>query len=245
MDNCAHQERFYRNWVKAKDLVRNHIVIKETDLQILTDRKLDKEAATEKINQLRTDLESYIGKHKEFLNSLKPVDISADAAPIIRQMAQASKVAGVGPMAAVAGAMAEFLGTDLLSQGYEEVIIENGGDIFLDTKRERIIGVYAGQSQWTGKLFLKIKPRSCPLGICTSSATVGHSLSFGKADAVIILSDSCILADTVATASANLVDSVHTLKHAVDFARKIKGVFGVIAVLGDNLSTWGDIELIT
>ena len=106
----------------------------------------------------------------------------------------AAQAAGVGPMAAVAGALAEQVGQRLL-KSTSEVIIENGGDIFIGARQILTVGVYAGGSPLSLKLGLRIDPAKGIRGICTSSGTVGHSLSFGKADAVCVLSDSCALAD--------------------------------------------------
>jgi ApbE superfamily uncharacterized protein (UPF0280 family) len=99
----------------------------------------------------------------------------------VREMADATREVGVGPMAAVAGAIAESVGKELLPYS-DEVIVENGGDIFLKTSKERFIGVYAGKSKFTKKIAFSILPDETPLGVCTSSGTVGHSLSFGYAD---------------------------------------------------------------
>ena len=123
---------------------------------------------------------------------------------LVKEMIRVSTLANVGPMAAVAGAMAEFVSKDLLKIS-KQVIVENGGDIYLATSRERTIGIYAGTSPLSMKLGITISPEDSPLGVCTSSGTVGPSLSFGKADAVCILSKSAALADAAATAVGNVV----------------------------------------
>jgi ApbE superfamily uncharacterized protein (UPF0280 family) len=157
-------------------------------------------------------------------------------------MSAQAKKANVGPMATVAGAIAEFLGRDLLKKGYKEVIVENGGDIFLKTAKTRLIGIYAGKSKLWNRLKLKIKPKDTPLGICTSSGTIGHSLSFGSADSVVILSRNASLADAVATATANRVNSKEDFQKSLNFARSIKGICAVVIILGNNLISWGKIE---
>jgi ApbE superfamily uncharacterized protein (UPF0280 family) len=157
-------------------------------------------------------------------------------------MSISSKKANVGPMAGIAGAIAEFLGKDLLKKGYRDVIIENGGDIFLKTTKTRAIAIYTGRSKLFNNLRLKIKPQDTPMGICTSSGTIGHSLSFGCADSVIILSKSTTLADAVATATGNLVKTRQDLKMALGFARSIRGVLGIVIIIKDNLISWGRVE---
>ena len=221
-----------------------HIIEKETDLQILTDKPLDKDFIKERIRAYRWDIEGYIVRERRFLAALKPIAVELNAPPIIKEMGKAAKSANVGPMAGVAGAIAQFLGRDLLSKGYREVIIENGGDIFLKTTKTRAVGIYAGRSKlWRG-LNLKIRPKDTPLGICTSSGTTGHSLSFGRADAVVILSANAILADAAATATANRVQSKADLQKALDFARLIKGICGAVIILKNNLVSWGKIEFV-
>jgi len=242
MKTNKYQRRFYRDWVKAKDLHLTHIIEKETDLQILTDKPLDKDFIKGRIRLYRWDVENYINKDRRFLTALKPLEVELNAPLIIKEMAEQSKKANVGPMATVAGAVAEFLGRDLLKKGYKDVIIENGGDIFLKTRKIYRIGIYAGKSKLWNKLSLRIKPKDTPIGVCTSSGTIGHSLSFGSADSVIILSKNTALADAVATATGNKVSSKEDLQSAIDFAKSIKGVLGIAIIIKNNLISWGNIE---
>lgn len=242
MKTNKYQRRFYRDWVNSKGLYLSRVAVKETDLQILADRPVDKEFVKKKITLYRRQIEGYIDKDRRFLTSLKPVAVELNALPIVKRMADASRRANVGPMAAVSGAIAEFLGRDLLRRGYKDIIIENGGDIFILTSKIRRIGVYAGKSTLWNKLSLRIKSNDTPTGICTSSGTIGHSLSFGKASAVTILSKNASLADAVATATANRVKSVQDLQKAADFAKSIKGVSGVIIIIKNNLISWGRVE---
>jgi ApbE superfamily uncharacterized protein (UPF0280 family) len=242
MKTDNYQKRFYRDWVKAKELYLTHILEKETDLQILTDKPLDKNFVKERIRLYRWNIENYIDRDRRFLVALKPIAVELNAPLIVKQMAEQSKKANVGPLAAVAGAVAEFLGRDLLKKGYKDVIIENGGDIFLKTRKICTIGICAGKSKLWNKLSLKVKPKDTPMGICTSSGTIGHSLSFGCADGVIILSKNTALADAVATAAGNLVKSKEDLQRAVDFAKSIRGVLGVAIIVKNSLISWGKIE---
>jgi len=126
----------------------------------------------------------------------------------------------------------------------EEVIVENGGDVFLRTLKERTVAVYAGNSPLSGRLGLKISPSESPWGVCTSSGTVGHSLSFGKADAVVVLSRSTPLADAAATATCNIVERRQDIQKALNFARSIPGVLGTLVIFADTLGVWGEIELV-
>jgi uncharacterized protein len=242
MKSLRFQKRFYREWANAKDLRFTHLVAKESDLVILTNKTADKEYISEQVRLYRWDIENYISRDPRFLVSLKPVNVEISAPKIIQEMARETRKVNVGPMASVAGAIAEFIGKDLLKEGFKDVIIENGGDIFLKTRKTRTVGLYAGRSKLWNKLSLKIKPKDTPLGICTSSGTIGHSLSFGSADSVVVLSKSTILADAVATATCNRVRTKDDLKPALDFARSIPGVLGIIIIVKNNLISWGKVE---
>ena len=230
----------YREWVKSDDLVRTIVSYKETDLCIMGTRGLEKEA-TEAVLKYRTEIEEYIKIDPQFLRSLEPIEARPRVAPIVMSMIKAAKAAGVGPMAAVAGAVAEYVGRDLLRHS-SEIIVENGGDIFIKSKKNRQFGVFAGDSPLTGKLKFEIMAHDTPLGVCTSSGTVGHSLSFGKADAACIIAKDAALSDAVATAACNMVKGPADIEKAVEFARSIEGVLGVIVILGKKFGTWGKVK---
>jgi hypothetical protein len=145
-------------------------------------------------------------------------------------------------MAAVAGVIAECVGRELLSFS-PEVIVENGGDLFLKILKTRLVGVYAGRSSFTGRIALEIKPEETPLGVCTSSGTVGHSLSLGNADAVIVLSPSCALADAAATAIGNLVKGADGISLGIEFAQGLEGLKGVVIIKDDKIGLWGRVRI--
>ncbi|TBR17101.1 UPF0280 family protein [bacterium] len=243
MKSNKYQKRFYRQWVLSKGLYQAQVQVRETDLQIITDKPVDKQFLVERIHLYRRQIEGYIARDRKFLTSLKPIAVELTAALIVKEMAEASRKAGVGPMAAVAGAIAQFLGRDLVKRGFEYIVIENGGDIYLKINRAIKIGLYAGESKLSGKLSLKIKPKDTPLGVCTSSGTVGHSLSFGSADSVVILAKNASLADAVATAAGNKVNSKNDLPKVVDFVRSIRGITGCLIVIKDDFVVWGNVEL--
>ena len=236
-----YEPRTYRHWIKDKDLTSFNIVVKETDLYIRASTNLG-EKAYELVLKYRHELESYIRHHPDFVTSLEPLPVSDDAPHIIIEMSAAAAKVGVGPMASVAGAIAEFAGNELL--GFSpEIIIENGGDIYLKSLEKRIVGIYAGKSPLTGKIGLEINGQDTPLGICTSSGTVGHSLSYGKADAVVVLSRSATLADAAATAIGNLIVQPGDIPNGLEFANGIDGLKGVIIINGDKVGLWGDVKI--
>ncbi len=237
-----YKERTYRKWVKSEDLVSFEVIEKETDLMISATKNLEAKARESVLNH-RKGLEDYVKKDPVFWSSLSPVYVKGEAPDIVKVMASAAERAGVGPMAAVAGAMAEFVGKDLLRFS-DEIIVENGGDIFLVTSKKRTLGIYAGErSPFTGNLAIEIEPNDKGLGVSTSSGTVSHSLSFGNADAALIIAEDAPLADAVATATGNRVQSAADIEEGLRFARSIGGVLGVLILAGDKLGSWGEMHL--
>ncbi len=237
-----YQPRTYRRWIKDDGLVSFNVVVKETDVYIRAARNLEAEAIKAVI-KYRTQLEDYIESHPLFLHSLEPYAVEEDAPDIVKDMARAGGMVGVGPMAAVAGAIAEAAGRDLLLYS-AEVIVENGGDIFISVLQPSLIGVYAGESTFTGKIALEISPEKMPLGICTSSGTVGHSLSLGAADAVIVLSHSTALADAAATAIGNKVIAACDIDVVIEQVKAMPGLVGTVIIKGDRMGMWGDVKLV-
>lgn len=236
-----YEPRTYRHWVKSRDLISFNVTVKETDLYIRASSNLERKASRLVLSYRHT-LEKYIERHPTFLTSLEPLPVTSDAPRIIKEMSAAATRAGVGPMASVAGAIAEFVGSRLLNFS-PEIIVENGGDIYLKSSEKRTVGIHAGSSPLTGKIGLEINGRDTPLGICTSSGTVGHSLSHGKADAVIVLSKSAALADASATAIGNLINHPEDIPAGIDFARGIDGLRGVVIIKDDRMGLWGEVKL--
>jgi hypothetical protein len=236
------EPRDYRRRVQARRLTAFQVTVKETDLQIQARQELAG-LAREIVIAQRGYLEAYIRRCPEFAKTLAPWSVEGVAPEIVAAMAEAGRLAGVGPMAAVAGAIAERVGTGLLEVS-DEVVVENGGDVFLKTSEAAHAAIFAGSSPLSLKIGLRIDCGGRPAAVCTSSGTVGHSLSFGKADAVCIVSRSCALADAAATAVGNRVRTRKDIEAAIEFGRTIAGVEGVVVVVGDNIGAWGDIELV-
>ena len=237
-----YQNRFYRNLVQKSNLIAFRIAVKETDLMVHTTTNLEK-ITTELVLKYRSYIETYINNYPDFLLSLIPVTINHPAPLIIRNMAEASQNAGVGPMASVAGAIAESVGNALLSFT-DEVIVENGGDIFIKTKGNVTVGIFAGKSPLSLKIGIRITSSNKTMSVCTSSGTVGHSVSMGKADAICVLSESCSLADAAATSIGNLIKTANDIQQGIDFGKKIKGVKGIVIIIGKKIGFWGDIEIV-
>ena len=238
----AYEERIYREYMKAEGLVKFAAVEKETDLAIMADSDLTDKALIA-VHKYRAQLEKYLATHPQFEKSFIPIRARYDAPPIVRSMAWAARKARVGPMAAVAGAMAEYVGKEILKYS-KEVIVENGGDIYLKIARTRKVGIFAGESPFSEKIALELDPRRLPFSVCTSSGTVGPSFSFGKADAVVIVADSASLADAAATAVGNEVKEVADIEKGLQLGKKIRGLDGILIIKGDQLGVLGKIKIV-
>jgi len=236
-----YRERRYRQRIHHERLVSFKVAIQETDLMILAESDLT-ELTEEIIYKVRGPLEGYIASHPEFLHAMSPLPYDKLAPVVVKEMLAAAEICGSGPMAAVAGAIAEQVGLALLRES-GEVVVENGGDCFVKVDSPLQISIFAGPSKLSNKLALKIYPDKTPLGVCTSSGTVGHSLSLGLADAVTVISSSAALADAAATVICNQVQGESDIRRAMDFAQKIEGVLGVVVIVGEQIGAWGDVEL--
>lgn len=243
----SYRERHYRSFFNSSSLVSFSVKIKDTDLYILADRDVTLPAENLAL-QFRTQVETYITEHPLFLHSLVPLPPDDLAPPLVREMLQAAERAGVGPMAAVAGTIAEYVGKGLLKNGCTQVMVENGGDLFLNRTSECRVGIYAGESPLSNRIGLRLPPGEMPLGICTSSGTVGHSLSFGKADSVTVISRSTSLADAVATRLGNEVKGQGKgdlgIKKVLETGLAIEGVLGVVVIYDTLMGAAGQVELI-
>lgn len=183
----------------------------------------------------------YINTDPIFETSYEPVLISDNAPKIIKTMDYASRICNVGPMAAVAGTVAQAIGEELEKEGAKEVTVENGGDIYVKTDTETSIGLFSGQSEIAKKIAFKLKRVDTPLGICTSSATVGHSISLGIADSVTCFAKSAACADACATAFANEMRSVKDIEKILEYVDSIKEIEGIVVVLDNNFGAKGNI----
>jgi len=215
---------------------------RESDLWIQADLDLREKAET-LLLEARLQLEGYAREHPEFLSSHLPLPEDPKAPELVRWMMAAGLASGVGPMAAVAGAIARYVGEGILSLGCKEVVVENGGDLYLRAERELLVGLYAGSSPLSGRLNLLISPGAMPVGVATSSATVGHSWSYGAVDAACVVACDAALADATATALGNRVRERSDMEKALEWACSIEGVGGAVLILGKALAVKGDIQL--
>ena len=233
-------DRSYRRRVHGH-FTPMRVTVQETDLSVYA-HGLSAGDIKDAVIIQRGYLENYIHRYPAFARTLDPWREDSLAPPVVQDMIRAGKLAGVGPMAAVAGAVAERVGIDLLRKT-DEIIIENGGDIFIRTAHPLTVGVFAGNSPLSMKIGIEIDPSEKSQGVCTSSGSVGHSLSKGRADAVCVVGPACSLADAAATAIANRVSTVRDIQPAIQLGRNIKGVEGVLVIVGSKIGMWGKIRV--
>lgn len=193
------------------------------------------EQTTAEIVRQRAVLGTYIARDPRFRTALRPVPISSDAPPIVCHMAAAAQAAGVGPMAAVAGAVAQFAA----EAGTGESIVENGGDIYCILSRPLMIGLHPGGKTLSGKLAFRVAPDDTPLALCSSSGRMGDSDSFGDCDLATVLARDGALADAAATRAANLVRQSSDIDAALETVHAIPGVDGVLIVKDERIGLVG------
>jgi ApbE superfamily uncharacterized protein (UPF0280 family) len=232
--------RSYRDRIKSPDLLSFQVKEKESDLLIQTPVLLQKEALAS-LRYYRTILENYIKENPVFATTFAPYPYDKNAHHMIKEMIDESACCQVGPMASVAGCIARYVGQELLFKT-DEVIIENGGDVYIKSSSIRRVIIYAGSSPLSNKLCLKINSKERAMGVCTSSGTVGPSFSRGKADAVTILSYSATLADAAATAIGNIIQTKEDIQGGLNLSERINGILGTVIIKDDKIGMWGEID---
>lgn len=218
--------------------------INETDLSIQTDLMQAARAALTTVQIHRIYLETYIRHNPLFLASLEPVEVEANAPEVVKRMAEAALVAKVGPMAAVAGALADLAVEAMEEVGAKVRVVENGGEIAAVSEKDLKVGVYAGASPLSGKIGFHISHSDMPIGIGTSSATVGHAINFGEADSVTVFTNTATLADAAATAISNAVtgrDLEASIQKGLEVAKTIPGVRGAFIIRDKHVGSVGKI----
>ena len=219
------------------------VVVEQTDLLVVAGRDLSREVR-DVVVELRGQLSAYMLLNPEFRHSLAPVAARAGAPEIVRRMAEAAAAVGVGPMAAVAGTIAELVALELRGLS-PDILVENGGDVFMCSTKDRVVGLLADPAN-NLHLGLRIPASEFPVSLCGSSATIGHSKSFGHSDLLVVRSRSGSMADAAATALANRLHTAADLEAVMRHAGKLEklGVQGVFAQCGGSLAAWGQLELV-
>lgn len=219
-----------------------YVDINQTHIRLTTDIK--SHGLKEFIYKLHNSLNSFINLNEDFLLSLDAVDYGEiNSSEIVTLMINSSKKVGIGPMACVAGSISELCLNNLISQGSKYSIVENGGDIAISNNKTALCGIYSNNKVIENRIAFKIRPRNSPLGICTSSGRIGHSISFGVSDSVSVIAGSSSIADGLATRIANEVrgvDSNEAISNALDVSEHYRDLFeGILIISGDNVGTIG------
>ena len=217
-------------------IYKHHFLEQESDVSIISESKIAIKEARKSLVDNRKILEKYLKKNNKFLTSFSPIKITTEF-EIINLMSKASVLCDVGPMAAVAGAFADIMLRTMKTDEIPDFIpakialVENGGEIAVDSEKDMKIALFAGYNELNLNIGFLIEKKNSPLGIGTSSATVGHAISLGQADAVTIFAKDATLADAAATRIANLVKGVDvekSIKNALDATEDIDGVYGAL-----------------
>jgi hypothetical protein len=197
------------------------------------------DAVTAEIVRQREILEDYIARHPAFQSALEPVALLDGAPEVAQRMARAAERVGVGPMAAVAGAMAQCAAEAALAAGAREVIVDNGGDLYLRAVEPVVVGLGAGPARVADRLAFSLEPNDTPIGICSSSGTMGHSMSLGRCDLATVVAPDAALADAAATQAANLVRTPADVDPALERIAAVDGVAGVLIAAADRIGLGG------
>jgi ApbE superfamily uncharacterized protein (UPF0280 family) len=197
------------------------------------------DVVTEEIVRQRKSLEDYIENHPDFRHSFEPIELHTDAPEVAKRMARAARLVGVGPMAAVAGAMAQFACQAGLEAGAQEAIVENGGDIYLQAVEPVIIALDTGTAELSYRLAFSLQANDTPISICSSSGQMGHSKSLGKCNLATVVAGDAALADAAATQAANLVNTVEEVDPALKQITAIEGIEGVMIIKDDRVGLAG------
>jgi ApbE superfamily uncharacterized protein (UPF0280 family) len=211
---------------------------KETNLRVAC---ADFDLVTRTVVEHRRLLERYIVRHPEFRTSLVPVVLLDNAPEAARRMAAAAELTGLGPMAAVAGSLAQLGGEAAQAAGLPEAIVENGGDIYIHAASAVTIGLYAGDNAIGGNLAFRLEPDRLPLALCSSSSTMGHSLSFGRCDLATVIAREAALADAAVTLVCNRIRSANDLMPVLNDVGAIAGIDGIFAVYRGKVGMWGEL----
>jgi uncharacterized protein len=242
-------KRFYRERMGEGRFRSFTISCKDSDLWIGVDFENFKfemvDFAHKKLIELRYTLESYIHNHPRFLTSFIPVETKKEDPEIAIEMCKVTQIAGTGPMAAVAGAFSEYIGKAIQKKfRVNEIVVENGGDIYLKLKHDLVLSIFAGESSFTGKIGLEIPASASPLGVCTSAGTVGPSISLGKADAVVIASKNTALADAFATTYGNMVKKADDIAVTLDMAKQNKRILSTVIICEEKVGICGQFKVL-
>ncbi len=211
-------------------LFKEAFQLKESQCTVIADKPEGIQRAKNAIKYHRHSLKAYIKIHPQFFHTLKPVPVPNE--PLVAKlMAEAAEKANVGPMAAVAGVLADLAVNDMLNTGCKVAVVENGGEISAVSNTAIDVAVAAGDEPLSRRFGFRLT--EFPIGVATSSGYFSHAFSFGDAEAAIVFCKNAGLADAVATAVCNVVkgeDHQVAIQAGISKAQSIQDVKGVLIV---------------
>jgi hypothetical protein len=217
--------------------------IKESIVRCYSDHHHAIDAAFATIQFHRQQLEGYLSLHPQVLHALHPVELKGSVPRVVDNMCSVTEPLSIGPMAAVAGVLADLAVESMLEKNVKVAVVENGGEIYVHTIQNPFnVGLYAGAAPVSAQIGFQIVPSDCPIGIGTSSGTVGHAFSFGKADAATVFAENAALADAAATAVCNTVrghDIQQSVETGINFAKSLPFIRGAVIVRGEYIGSTG------
>jgi ApbE superfamily uncharacterized protein (UPF0280 family) len=250
--------RGYRDNINKKEYYSFNVCVLESDLYISLPaslkeniRKEIEEKSVRLVRKLRENLYKANENIDGFFVSLKPCMYNSEiidrifqdeSKRLINNMLKVSLETETGPMASVAGGISQIIG-EMIKSYTDEYIVENGGDIYLSSTKEKTVSVYAGKSDISNKIGIKLKPEKMPLSVCTSSAKIGRSLSMGNADVVTVVAGSAFLADALATQCGNILKKPENIKDAIDYIKNDFDIQGIFIIIEGQIGVWGNIEI--
>lgn len=232
-----YQERFYREKVKAKYIYE--VAYYETNLFISSSHSLAKVEIRDIVKKYYQQIAEYINLSPKFQTALSPLELDIQAPLIIQKMLKNSQNTGIGPFACVAGAVADCVGEELLKHT-QELIVENGGDVFLRITKDKKIGFYFGDKVKLSEFVMDFFPQKSSFGMASSSAHLGHSLNFGRADLVTVIAETTLIADGFATALSNKIKEEKDIYSVIEFIKQNNSLYGIVIYFKDRLYLWGD-----
>ncbi len=240
------EDRFYRRWHSIKSGTAYEVRFRQTNLWVRSSRNFSREVLNTVVEIHRT-LTLYASKNPAFFPSLKPLPRDPLAPPVVKRMLQVAQETGVGPMASVAGLIAELVGKRLMELDPDsEIVVENGGDCFIFSDRSVVVEILPGYRKAIEKpsLRISVEPEYMPVSLCTSSSKIGHSLSFGAASAVTVLSEDGAFADAAATSICNQLKSQKQLEELLEIWGKKEKIQGLVAIVNDCIGFMGNVKLV-
>ncbi|MCL5072673.1 MAG: UPF0280 family protein [Actinobacteria bacterium] len=232
----------YRVLVNSKSRFRWKINYKYKNTNIISNVDISSKIPNVLIDFYKV-IEEFIKNNPVFAKTFNAFNTDIRFPEIVKKMCRGSVMFNVGPMASIAGAVCEYMAEEL-SKKNSYLAIENGGDIYIKSQNDVITGLFLKSKYFRDNLKMKIKKELLPCGIASSSGTLGHSLSLGKSDLIVVVCKSAILADSAATAAGNLIKTKEDIEKTLNYFTNFKEILAMVIIKDDKIGLYGNIELV-